>query len=96
MLQKLKQTEETEEDSENRLSKISLESLNKFNSNNMILLEKEKNCLNKVEGQKEVNGKNEDASLNSSDRHGVDNLESLSDSLYDSFSSCASQGSNDV
>ncbi|KYO18106.1 nck-associated protein 5 isoform C [Alligator mississippiensis] len=93
---KLKQTEETEEDSENRLSKISLESLNKFNSNNMILLEKEKNCLNKVEGQKEVNGKNEDASLNSSDRHGVDNLESLSDSLYDSFSSCASQGSNDV
>ncbi|XP_025053361.1 nck-associated protein 5 isoform X5 [Alligator sinensis] len=93
---KLKQTEETKDDSENRLSKISLESLNKFNSNNMILLEKEKNCLNKVEGQKEVNGKNEDASLNSSDRHGVDNLESLSDSLYDSFSSCASQGSNDV
>ncbi|KAG6937835.1 NCK associated protein 5 [Chelydra serpentina] len=93
---KLKQAEKTRDDSETRLSKISLESLNKFNSNNVILLEKEKNCLNKVEGQKEENGKNEEASLNSSDRHGVDNLESLSDSLYDSFSSCASQGSNDV
>ncbi|KGL88641.1 Nck-associated protein 5, partial [Charadrius vociferus] len=92
---KLKQTEETKEDSQNRLSKISLESLNKFNSNNVLLLEKEKNCLNKVEGQKEENGKKEAASLNSSGRHDVDNLESLSDSLYDSFSSCASQGSND-
>ncbi|KFW94139.1 Nck-associated protein 5, partial [Phalacrocorax carbo] len=92
---KLKQTEDTKEDSQNRLSKISLESLNKFNSNNVLLLEKEKNCLNKVEGQKEENGRREEASLNSSGRHDVDNLESLSDSLYDSFSSCASQGSND-
>ncbi|KFU91700.1 Nck-associated protein 5, partial [Chaetura pelagica] len=93
---KLKQTEETKEDSQNRLSKISLESLNKFNSNNILLLEKEKNCLNMVEGQMEESGKKEAASLNSSGRHDVDNLESLSDSLYDSFSSCASQGSNDV
>ncbi|XP_045416276.1 nck-associated protein 5 isoform X3 [Lemur catta] len=94
--QKLKQLEETKEDPENRLSKISLESFNKFNSNTVILLEKEKNSLNKVEGQKEEKEKNEEASLSSSDRPGVDNLESLSDSLYDSFSSCASQGSNDV
>ncbi|XP_036599964.1 nck-associated protein 5-like [Trichosurus vulpecula] len=94
--QKLKQLEETKEDSENRLSKISLESLNKLNSNSVILLEKEKNCLNKVERQREEKGKNEDASFKSSNRPGVDNLESLSDSLYDSFSSCASQGSNDV
>ncbi|XP_054555640.1 nck-associated protein 5 isoform X2 [Talpa occidentalis] len=94
--QKLKQVEETKEDPENRLSKISLESFNKYNSNTVILLEKEKNSLNKVEGQKEEKEKNEEASLSSSDRHGVDNLESLSDSLYDSFSSCASQGSNDV
>ncbi|XP_068264185.1 nck-associated protein 5 [Nyctibius grandis] len=93
---KLKQTEETSEDSQNRLSKISLESLNKFNSNNVLLLEKEKNCLNKAEGQKEESGKKEAASLTSSGRHDMDNLESLSDSLYDSFSSCASQGSNDV
>ncbi|KFW80240.1 Nck-associated protein 5, partial [Manacus vitellinus] len=93
---KLKQTEETKEDSQNRVSKMSLESLNKFNSNNVLLLEKEKNCLNKVEGQREENGKKEEASLNSSGQHEVDNLESLSDSLYDSFSSCASQGSNDV
>lgn len=62
----------------------------------MILLEKEKNSLNNVEGQKEEKEKNEEASLSSTDRPGVDNLESLSDSLYDSFSSCASQGSNDV
>ncbi|XP_009998701.1 PREDICTED: ly6/PLAUR domain-containing protein 1 [Chaetura pelagica] len=48
-----------------------------------------------VEGQMEESGKKEAASLNSSGRHDVDNLESLSDSLYDSFSSCASQGSND-
>lgn len=96
LLQKLKQTEETKEDSQNRVSRISLESLNKFNSNNVLLLEKEKNCLNKVEGQKEENGKKEAASLNSSGRQDVDNLESLSDSLYDSFSSCTSQGSNDV
>ncbi|XP_072469380.1 nck-associated protein 5 isoform X3 [Notamacropus eugenii] len=94
--QKLKQLEETKEDSENRLSKISLESLNKLNSNSVILLEKEKNCLNKVERQREEKGKNEDASLKGSNRPGIDNLESLSDSLYDSFSSCASQGSNDV
>ncbi|XP_023565462.1 nck-associated protein 5 isoform X2 [Octodon degus] len=93
--QKLKQVEETKEDPENRLSKISLESFNKFNSNSVILLEKE-NSLSKVEGQKEEREKNEEASLSSSDRPAVDNLESLSDSLYDSFSSCASQGSNDV
>ncbi|XP_013372916.1 PREDICTED: nck-associated protein 5 isoform X2 [Chinchilla lanigera] len=93
--QKLKQVEETKEDPENRLSKISLESFNKFNSNSVILLEKE-NSLSKVGGQKEERERNEEASLSSSDRPGVDNLESLSDSLYDSFSSCASQGSNDV
>ncbi|XP_048339905.1 nck-associated protein 5 isoform X2 [Sphaerodactylus townsendi] len=92
---KLKQPEETKEDPEKRLSKISLESLNKFNRSSSILLEKEKNSLNKVEGQKEENEIKE-GSLNSSDRHGIDHLESLSDSLYDSFSSCASQGSNDV
>lgn len=95
-MQKLKQVEETKEDPENRLSKISLESFNKYNSNTVILLEKERNSLDKVEGQKEEKEKNEEASLSSSDRPGVDNLESLSDSLYDSFSSCASQGSNDV
>ncbi|XP_019523089.1 PREDICTED: nck-associated protein 5 [Hipposideros armiger] len=94
--QKLKQVEETKEDPENRLSKISLESFNKYNSNTVILLEKEKNSLNKVEGRKEEKEKNQETSLSSSDRLGVDNLESLSDSLYDSFSSCASQVSNDA
>lgn len=95
-MQKLKQPEETKEDSEKRISKISLESLNKLNHSSSILLEKEKNSLNKVEGQKEENRLNEEDALSSSDRHGIDHLESLSDSLYDSFSSCASQGSNDV
>ncbi|XP_055254833.1 nck-associated protein 5 isoform X2 [Moschus berezovskii] len=94
--QKLKQVEETRDDPENRLCKISLESFNKYNGNTVILLGKEKNSLNKVEGQKEEKEKTEEASLSSSDRPGVDHLESLSDSLYDSFSSCASQGSNDV
>lgn len=96
LLQKLKQVEETKEDPENRLSKISLESFNKYNSNTVILLEKEKNSLNKAEGRKEEKEKNEEASLSSSDRPGIDNVESLSDSLYDSFSSCASQVSNDA
>ncbi|XP_010800416.2 nck-associated protein 5 isoform X2 [Bos taurus] len=94
--QKLKQVEETREDPENRLCKISLESFNKYDGNTVILLGKEKNSLNKVEGQKEEKEKTEEASLSSSERPGVDHLESLSDSLYDSFSSCASQGSNDV
>lgn len=73
-----------------------MESFNKYNSNTVILLEKGKNSPNKIEGRKEEKEKNEESSLSSSDRPGVDNLESLSDSLYDSFSSCASQGSNDV
>uniref|UniRef100_A0ABM5F4N1 Nck-associated protein 5 isoform X4 n=1 Tax=Pogona vitticeps TaxID=103695 RepID=A0ABM5F4N1_9SAUR len=92
---KLKQPEETKDDSKKRLSKLSLESLNKFNSSRNILLE-ERNVLDKVGGQEEENEKTEEVSLTSSNRHGVDHLESLSDSLYDSFSSCASQGSNDI
>ncbi|XP_078538142.1 nck-associated protein 5 isoform X1 [Lissotriton helveticus] len=93
---KLMQANESKEESANTLSQISLESLNKFNRNSLILLEKEKNGLNKEEDHKEENGRDEEVSLSCSDRAGVDNLESLSDSLYDSFSSCASQGSNDV
>lgn len=91
----MKQVEETKEDPENRLSKLSLESFNNYNSNTVVSLEKE-NSLNKAEGQKEERTKNEAASLSGSDGPGKDNLESLSDSLYDSFSSCASQGSNDA
>ncbi|XP_042318907.1 nck-associated protein 5 isoform X2 [Sceloporus undulatus] len=94
---KLKQPEEKEKDSGKRLSKISLESLNTFNSSRSIFLAKEKNSLHVVEGQKEEEiEKDAEVSLTSSDRPGADHLESLSDSLYDSFSSCASQGSNDA
>ncbi|KAL6068090.1 hypothetical protein STEG23_001443, partial [Scotinomys teguina] len=91
----LKQVEETKEDPENRLSEISLESFNKFNSNTVILLEREKSP-SKVKGQKEERGRKMDAPSSHSAKPGVDNVESLSDSLYDSFSSCASQGSNDA
>uniref|UniRef100_A0A8C2MHZ4 NCK-associated protein 5 n=1 Tax=Cricetulus griseus TaxID=10029 RepID=A0A8C2MHZ4_CRIGR len=94
--QELKQVEETKEDPENRLSEISPESFNKFNGNTVILLETEKSP-SKVKGQKEEKGKNIDASSSNSARPGGDNnVESLSDSLYDSFSSCASQGSNEA
>ncbi|XP_052057014.1 nck-associated protein 5, partial [Apodemus sylvaticus] len=93
--QELKQVEETKDDPENRLSEISLESFNKFNSNTVILLEKEKSS-SEVEGQKEEKGAKTEVSSSSSDRPGVDHVESLSDSLYDSFSSCASQASNDT
>lgn len=61
----------------------------------MILLEREKSPR-EVEGQREEKGKKTEASSSSSDRPGVDNVESLSDSLYDSFSSCASRGSSDA
>ncbi|XP_038205172.1 nck-associated protein 5 [Arvicola amphibius] len=93
--QELKQVEETKEDPENRLSEISLESFNKFNSNTVILLEPEKSP-SKVKGQKEEKGKKIDVSSSNSARPGMDNVESLSDSLYDSFSSCASQASHDA
>ncbi|XP_050017435.1 nck-associated protein 5 isoform X1 [Alexandromys fortis] len=93
--QELKQVEETKEDPENRLSEISLESFNKFNSNTVILLEPEKSP-SKVKGQKEEKGKKIDVSSSNSARPGMDNVESLSDSLYDSFSSCTSQASHDA
>ncbi|XP_076403373.1 nck-associated protein 5 isoform X4 [Peromyscus maniculatus bairdii] len=91
--QELKQVEETKEDPENRLSEISLESFNKFNSNTVILLGTEKSPST-VKGQEE--GRKTDAPSGDSAKPGVDNVESLSDSLYDSFSSCASQGSHDA
>ncbi|XP_021053659.1 nck-associated protein 5 [Mus pahari] len=93
--QEPKQVEETKEDPENRLSEISLESFNKFSSNTVILLGKEKSP-SEVEGQKEEKDKKTEVSSSSSERPGVDRVESLSDSLYDSFSSCASQASNEA
>lgn len=58
-------------------AKFPQESFNKYDSNTVILLGKEKNSLNKVEGQKEEKEKTEEASLSSSDRPGIDHLESL-------------------
>ncbi|XP_036058887.1 nck-associated protein 5 [Onychomys torridus] len=93
--QELKQVEETKEDPENRLSEISPESFDTFNSNTVILLETEKSPSSVKEQEEEKGGKT-DAPSSALAKPGVDNVESLSDSLYDSFSSCASQGSNDA
>ncbi|XP_033900287.3 nck-associated protein 5-like isoform X2 [Acipenser ruthenus] len=94
---KLKQVEEKKEEPKmSGFAKISLESLNKLNSNSGPFLEKEKKSLNKAEGKKADDAGNEEACSSCSVKPGVDNLESLSDSLYDSFSSCASQGSSDI
>ncbi|XP_033871294.3 nck-associated protein 5-like isoform X1 [Acipenser ruthenus] len=94
---KLKQVEEKKEEPKmSGFAKISLESLNKLNSNSGPFLEKEKKSPNKAEGEKADDAGNEEACSSCSVKPGVDNLPSLSDSLYDSFSSCASQGSSDI
>ncbi|XP_069791308.1 nck-associated protein 5 isoform X2 [Narcine bancroftii] len=69
---------------------VSLDRLNRVNFRRM---EEVKNCLPKSKADKESARKPEEVSLSSPERTGVDHSESLSDSLYDSFSSCAS---NDV
>ncbi|XP_067891196.1 nck-associated protein 5-like isoform X4 [Heterodontus francisci] len=87
------------EESGSRLSSlptVSVDTLNRINSNNLHIIEEDKNCSAMPEAEKEGVGKNEDPSLSSPEKTGVDNLESLSDSLYDSFSSCTSQASNEV
>ncbi|MGH0147591.1 UNVERIFIED_CONTAM: hypothetical protein FKN15_010851 [Acipenser sinensis] len=94
---KLKQVEEKKEEPKmSGFAKMSLESLNKLNSNSSPFLEKEKKSLNKAEGEKADDAGNEEDCSGCSVKPGVDNLASLSDSLYDSFSSCASQGSSDI
>ncbi|XP_059822276.1 nck-associated protein 5 isoform X9 [Hypanus sabinus] len=67
----------------------------KLNRINLRMVE-EKKYLPKPETDKESAGKPEQVSPNSSEKTGVDNSQSLSDSLYDSSSSCASQASNGV
>ncbi|XP_043930869.1 nck-associated protein 5 isoform X2 [Protopterus annectens] len=92
--QKLK--EDGKEDPKlNSLSKITLESLNKFNCNSVRSLDKETCSANNTEGEKDSK-ENEKAVVCTPHKPGVENSETLSDSLYDSFSSCASQASNDV
>ncbi|KAJ8352708.1 hypothetical protein SKAU_G00241840 [Synaphobranchus kaupii] len=74
----------------------SLESLNKINSNGVPFPDsQQKNSLDKAAGKREER-RTDEPSSSCSDRPGVDNLGSLSDSLYDSFSSCGSQGSHDA
>ncbi|KAJ8415220.1 hypothetical protein AAFF_G00009180 [Aldrovandia affinis] len=89
--------ETTGEKKKTGFSGVSLESLNKINSNSGGAdpdSEKRSN-VEKPPREGEL-GRTNEASSSCSDKPGVDNLGSLSDSLYDSFSSCASQGSNDV
>ncbi|XP_051888974.1 nck-associated protein 5 isoform X2 [Pristis pectinata] len=70
-------------------------SMDKLNRMNLRIIE-DKKCLSKPKPDKESVGKPEEVSPSSPEKTGVDNSESLSDSLYDSFSSCASQASNEV
>uniref|UniRef100_UPI00398EA32A nck-associated protein 5-like isoform X2 n=1 Tax=Pristiophorus japonicus TaxID=55135 RepID=UPI00398EA32A len=94
---KIKQVGKEGSDSKlSNLPTVSLDTLNRINSNSLRIIEEDKNCLTKPEAEKEGVGKNEEPSLSSPEKTVVDNLESLSDSLYDSFSSCASQASNEV
>ncbi|XP_043550001.1 nck-associated protein 5 isoform X7 [Chiloscyllium plagiosum] len=78
------------------LPTVSLDTLNRINSTRLHITEEEKNCPTKPEAEKESVGKKEEPSTRSPEKSSVDQLESLSDSLYDSFSSCASQASNEV
>ncbi|XP_041056772.1 nck-associated protein 5-like isoform X2 [Carcharodon carcharias] len=78
------------------LPSVSLDTLNRINSNSLRIIEEDKKCSPKPGAEKESVEKNEGPSVSSPEKTGVDNLESLSDSLYDSFSSCASQTSNEV
>ncbi|KAG9349745.1 hypothetical protein JZ751_028193 [Albula glossodonta] len=77
---------------------VSLESLNKLNSNSggSIRLDGRRSSIEKPLREQVELGRTDEASSSCSEKPGVDNLGSLSDSLYDSFSSCASQGSNDL
>ncbi|XP_036396626.1 nck-associated protein 5-like [Megalops cyprinoides] len=78
-------------------SGVSLESLNMLNSNGGALPESErKKGANRPPRDREELGRSDEPSSSCSDKPGGDNLGSLSDSLYDSFSSCTSQGSNEV
>ncbi|XP_059503383.1 nck-associated protein 5 isoform X3 [Stegostoma tigrinum] len=78
------------------LPTVSLDTLNRINSTRPHITGEEKDCPTEPEAEKESVGKEEDPSTRLPGKNSVDNLESLSDSLYDSFSSCASQASNEV
>ncbi|KAJ8350607.1 hypothetical protein SKAU_G00257370 [Synaphobranchus kaupii] len=73
-------------------SGVSLESLNKLNSKGGGLVRdgERRTGVEKPPGDEVELGQTDEAPSR------VDNMGSLSDSLYDSFSSCASQGSNEV
>lgn len=85
---------------------VSLESLNKLNSSGLGLYpetelrpsngdcscsagEREEDCCSRADNEPS-------SSSYYSNKPGAERVGSLSDSLYDSFSSCTSQGSNDV
>ncbi|XP_048455193.1 nck-associated protein 5 [Rhincodon typus] len=92
-----KQVKKEEPDTKlSSLPTVSFDTLNRINSTRPHITEEEKNCPTKPEAEKESVGKEEDPSTRLPEKNSVENLESLSDSLYDSFSSCASQASNEV
>lgn len=94
LLQKIKQVEQEGPDS--KLPNAPNVSMDRLNRINLRIIEEDKQCLLKPEADKESVGKPEEVSLSSPEKTGADHSESLSDSLYDSFSSCASQASNEV
>ncbi|XP_061090113.1 nck-associated protein 5-like [Conger conger] len=73
---------------------VSLESLNQLNSDPFPEPERG-NAADRAAGRGPER-RNDEPSSGCSDKAGTDNPASLSDSLYDSFSSCASQGSHDA
>ncbi|XP_036400664.1 nck-associated protein 5-like [Megalops cyprinoides] len=75
---------------------VSLESLNKLNSNGGPFPEGEQKTAVGKATEKKGERQTDEPSSSCSDKPEVDNQGSLSDSLYDSFSSCTSQGSNEV
>ncbi|XP_032880531.1 nck-associated protein 5 isoform X2 [Amblyraja radiata] len=91
---KIKQVEQEGPDS--KLPNAPNVSMDRLNRINLRIIEEDKKCLLKPEADKESVGKPEEVSLSSPEKTGADHSESLSDSLYDSFSSCASQASNEV
>ncbi|XP_035250007.1 nck-associated protein 5-like isoform X1 [Anguilla anguilla] len=75
-----------------RFSRVSLESLNKLNSNGGGVVPDGQRRTGEEKPPRDGVERGQTGTAPSR----VDNLGSLSDSLYDSFSSCTSQGSNDV
>ncbi|XP_035264075.1 nck-associated protein 5-like isoform X1 [Anguilla anguilla] len=93
---KNKMADSTGEESQLIFPGVSLESLNALNSNGGPRPETERKSGPDEAAGRGRERRTEEPSSGCSDQPGADSLGSLSDSLYDSFSSCTSQGSSEV